>query len=58
MLFKLHQIRCNFPAISYLSETQKNKLSILKCTTNQTVNSLSVSNNVVLSLSATYQTML
>ena len=58
MLFKLNQIRCYFPDISYLSETQKNKLSILKCTTYQTVNSLSVSDNVVLSLSATYQTML
>ena len=52
MLFKLHRTRCNFHDISYL-----NKLSILKCTTNQTVNSLSVSNNVVLSLSATNQAM-
>ena len=29
MSFKLHQIRCNFPDISYISETQKNNFQFL-----------------------------
>ena len=29
MSFKLHQIRFNFPDISYLSETQKNNFQFL-----------------------------
>ena len=32
MSFKLHQIRCNFPEISYLSETQKNEFQFLNKT--------------------------